>query len=99
MPPGRLRNTSMSRSSKPARRTWASLTKQAQPRTKGSINVGAKGSSSITNEPEYAGILRTKWGEEQYYTRMKALHFRATEGQRKGLITEILALEQGLIGL
>ena len=57
-----------------------------------------KGSSSITTPPNYIGLFHTRWGEEQYFERMQALHFRATEGQRQGLIAEILMAEQGMLG-
>lgn len=60
--------------------------------------MGTKGSSSVTAAPAHRGMFHTRWGEEQYYERMQALHFRATEGQRQGLIAEILMAEQGMLG-
>jgi len=61
--------------------------------------VGAKGSSSIATPSEYdVSPFHTKWSEEQYFERMQALHFKATQGQRQGIITEILMAEQGMLG-
>lgn len=60
--------------------------------------MGTKGSSSITPSEYDVGLFHTKWGEEQYFERMQALHFRATEGQRQGLIAEILMAEQSMLG-
>ena len=71
--------------------------KQAQPRTRGSTNVGAKGSSSITATPPYLSLFHTRWGEERYFDEVKKLHGMPTQGQRDGLIAKIRLLETKVI--
>ena len=60
--------------------------------------MSTTGASSITNELEYAGVFRTKWGEDTYTKKMIDLHNMPTVGQRLAIIDEIRALERVMIG-
>jgi len=57
--------------------------------------VGAKGSSSVA---PISSLFHTEWGKDTYHQKMNDLYNMPTPGQQAAIISEILALEKGMIG-